>query len=132
LNCDIRKTAEPLSDNNNEKLDMLNLNIAILKSIFGYVLEKEQKMIKHIDNLDADEIQSNRLLLRSRIKLGVGIVLGLLLGYLAYRFLTSSSGELSQETQETIKPEVPPPLPLPAADMDMDMNDMPDLPNTTR
>ncbi|NBO54701.1 MAG: hypothetical protein EBU84_08925 [Actinobacteria bacterium] len=89
-------------------------------------------MIKHIDNLDADEIQSNRLLLRSRIKLGVGIVLGLLLGYLAYRFLTSSSGELSQETQETIKPEVPPPLPLPAADMDMDMNDMPDLPNTTR
>jgi hypothetical protein len=49
LNCDIRKTTEPLSDNNNEKLDMLNLNIAILKNIFGYVLEKEQKMIKHID-----------------------------------------------------------------------------------
>jgi hypothetical protein len=49
LNCDIRKTSEPLSDNNNEKLDILSLNIAILKNIFGYVLEKEQKMIKHLD-----------------------------------------------------------------------------------
>jgi len=49
LNCDIRKTAEPLTDNNNEKLDILSLNIAILKNIFGYVLEKEQKMIKHLD-----------------------------------------------------------------------------------
>jgi hypothetical protein len=108
------RTTQLQTLSNSIKKDEINLN----------------KMIKHIDNLDADEIQSNRLLLRSRIKLGVGIVLGLLLGYLAYRFLTSSSGELSQETQETIKPEVPPPLPLPAADMDM--NDMPDLPNTTR
>jgi len=41
--------------------------------------------------LDSNLIQSNRVLLHSHIKMGVGIVLGIFMGYLAYRFLTSSS-----------------------------------------
>jgi hypothetical protein len=49
LNNDIRKTIEPLTDNNIEKLDLLNLNAIILKCIFCHVLEKDYKMIKHLE-----------------------------------------------------------------------------------
>ena len=60
------------------------------------------KTISKNDHLDADLIQSNRLLLHSRIKLGVGIVLGLFMGYLAYRFFTSSS-DLTKAIQAEIE-----------------------------
>jgi len=49
LNAEIRKTIEPLSADSVEKLDMLNLNTMIFKNFYSYVLEKEQKMIKHLD-----------------------------------------------------------------------------------
>jgi hypothetical protein len=49
LNGDIRKTIEPLTINDIEKLDVLNLNAVILKSMFCHVLEKDHKMIKHLE-----------------------------------------------------------------------------------
>lgn len=57
-------------------------------------------------NLDADEIQSTRFLLHSRIKLGVGIVLGIFMAYLAYRFLTTND-DLSNAIKENIRSEIP-------------------------
>ena len=62
---------------------------------------KLNKTISKYDYLDADEIESKRLLLYSRIKLGVGIVLGLFMGYLAYRFLTADD-ELPNAIKEEI------------------------------
>ena len=53
--------------------------------------EKLSKTISENNYADADLIQSDRLLLHSRIKLGIGIILGILMGYLAYRFFTSGS-----------------------------------------
>ena len=49
------------------------------------------KTISKNNYLDAEVVQSDRLLLNSRIKLGFGIVLGILMGYMAYRFFTSNN-----------------------------------------
>jgi hypothetical protein len=97
---------------------------------------KLNELIKNDRTLDADEIQSKRFLLHSRIKLGVGIVLGLFLGYLAYRFLTAND-ELPNAIQETIKSEVPVAVAVAAptaataapSSADMDMGDYSNKPN---
>lgn len=95
---------------------------------------KLNELIKNDSTLDADEIQSKRFLLHSRIKLGVGIVLGLFLAYLAYRFLTAND-ELPNAIQETIKSEVPVAVAAPTAataapsSADMDMGDYSNKPN---
>lgn len=52
--------------------------------------------------LDGDDENSKRVLLYSRIKFGVSVVLGLFLAYLAYRFLTA------EELPETIENELMP------------------------
>jgi hypothetical protein len=58
-------------------------------------LRKDQetlsKTISKTNYLDTNLIQSDRLILHSRIKFGIGIVLGILMGYMAYRFFTSGS-----------------------------------------
>jgi hypothetical protein len=53
--------------------------------------------------LDGDDENSKRVLLYSRIKFGVAVVLGLFLAYLAYRFLTAE--ELPETIQNEIMPE---------------------------
>jgi hypothetical protein len=60
LNNEIRKTIEPLSMSSVEKLDMLNLNIMILKNLYSYILEKDHKMIKHVDFI-TNEISKAKL-----------------------------------------------------------------------
>ena len=42
-----------------------------------------------INQLEVDQNETQRVLLYSRIKYGVAVVLGLLLAYFAYRFLTA-------------------------------------------
>jgi hypothetical protein len=49
LNNEMRKTSGPLSPSSVEKLDTLNLNTMIFKNLYSYILEKDHKMIKHID-----------------------------------------------------------------------------------
>ena len=60
LNSEIRKTIEPLSAASVEKLNMLNLNIMILKNLYSYILENDHKMIKHIDFI-TNEISKSKL-----------------------------------------------------------------------
>jgi hypothetical protein len=65
------------------KMDEANLNYAI-----------------QADNqLDSDEANSQRLLMYSRIKFGVAVVLGLLLAYFAIRFLTADELPKTIETE---------------------------------
>jgi hypothetical protein len=71
----------------------------------GFETRSVEKIISNHNYLDSNLIQSNRLLLHSRIKLGVGIVLGIFMGYLAYRFFTSST-ELTNVIQEEIRTPV--------------------------
>lgn len=54
---------------------------------------------KHTD-LESDEMNTNNMLLYSRVKLAVAVVLGLFLAYLAYRFLTAE--ELTTTIQNQI------------------------------
>jgi uncharacterized membrane protein YjfL (UPF0719 family) len=56
---------------------------------------KINKIIQDHNQLEVDQSETQRVLLYSRIKYGVAVVLGLLLAYFAYRFLTAD--ELSKE-----------------------------------
>jgi len=97
---------------------------------------KLSKTISKNNYLDSDLIQSNHLLLHSRIKMGVGIVLGILMGYLAYRFFTSST-----DLTKAIKAEIGTPIAAATVaataaattsngnGMDGDMGDMGDMGN---
>jgi len=67
---------------------------------------KLNEIITNDINLDADAIQSEQLLLHSRIKLCVGVVLGIFMGYLAYRFLTMND-DLPNAIQEKLGSEMP-------------------------
>jgi hypothetical protein len=67
------------------KMDSIKLNETIAKD----------------QDLDADEVASKQALLYSRVKFGVAIVIGLFMGYLAYRFLTADS-ELPQTIQDEL------------------------------
>jgi len=60
LNNEMRKTIEPLSPCSVEKLDVLNLNIMIFKNLYSYILEKDHKMIKHVDFI-TNEISKAKL-----------------------------------------------------------------------
>jgi hypothetical protein len=51
--------------------------------------DKLNEKIQEQNKIEGDEQNAKRMLLYSRIKLGVAIALGLLLAYLAYRFLTA-------------------------------------------
>ena len=60
------------------------------------------KEIQKQSHLETDEMNTRNLLLYSRIKLAVAIILGLFLAYLAYRFLTAE--ELTTTIQNEITP----------------------------
>ena len=60
---------------------------------------KEEIALKN--QLDGDEENSKRLLLYSRIKFGVAIVIGLFLAYLAYRFITADELPTTIENELT-------------------------------
>jgi len=60
---------------------------------------KEEIALKN--QLDGDEENSKRVLLYSRIKFGVAIVIGLFLAYLAYRFLTADELPTTIENELT-------------------------------
>jgi hypothetical protein len=79
------------------KMDSINLN----------------KTIARDEQLDTDEMKSQQALLYSRVKFGVAVVLGLFLGYLAYRFLTADS-ELPEVIREEIGAGDSAPAPVPA------------------
>jgi len=64
--------------------------------------DKLDELIQEQNKIEGDEQNAKRVLLYSRIKLGVAIALGLLLAYLAYRFL------IADELSTTIKNEVMP------------------------
>lgn len=59
LSTDARKMLPPLSPNNIEKLDMLNLNILILNNIMCCVLEKDHKILKHLDFVTNEILKAN-------------------------------------------------------------------------
>lgn len=59
LNNEARKILPLLCPNNVEKLDILNLNILILNNIMCYVLEKDYKMLKHLDFVTNEILKAN-------------------------------------------------------------------------
>ena len=62
---------------------------------------KLNKTLHDQNQLDADELKSQQLLLYSRIKFGVAVALGLFMAYLAYRFLTTDT-----QMSNTIQTEI--------------------------
>lgn len=79
----------------------------------GYTVDKTKEegiKLNEIINknvvLEADAIQSEQFLLHSRIKMCVGVVLGIFMGYLAYRFLTMND-DLPNAIQEKLGSEMP-------------------------
>ena len=97
-------------DTDKDKIDRLSKQIR-LDSI------KLNKTIARDEQLNTDEMKSQQALLYSRVKFGVAVVLGLFLGYLAYRFLTADS-----ELPEVIREEIGAgdSAPEPGADSSMD------------
>ena len=63
---------------------------------------KLNEKIQFQNKLEGDAQNAERLLMYSRIKFGVAVVLGLFLAYLAYRFLTAD--ELSTTIQNELSP----------------------------
>ena len=72
------------SSSNSNSLESLSEQLKMDQLKLGKTISKH-------NYLDAELTQSDRMLLYSRIKLGVGIVLGILMGYMAYRFFTSNN-----------------------------------------
>ena len=86
--------AQKSDDNDNDRIASISKQIR-MDSI------KLNETIARDEQLNTDEMTSQQALLYSRIKFGVAVVLGLLLGYLAYRFLTADS-----ELPEAIRNEI--------------------------
>jgi len=99
-------------DTDKDKIDRISKQIR-LDSI------KLNKTIARDEQLNTDEMKSQQALLYSRVKFGVAVVLGLFLGYLAYRFLTADS-ELPEVIREEIGAGDSAPAPEPGADSSMD------------
>jgi hypothetical protein len=57
--------------------------------------DKLNEKIQEYNQLDVDANETQHVLLYSRIKYGVAVVLGLLLAYFAYRFLTADKPEMN-------------------------------------
>ena len=72
----------------------------------GYSNTELLKMNDAYGQAEADELETSRMLLQSRIKLGVGIVIGVLMGYLVYRFMTATS-ELPKAVRQNIDAVMP-------------------------
>lgn len=72
----------------------------------GYSNTELLKMNDAYGQAEADELETSRMLLQSRIKLGVGIVIGVLMGYLVYRFMTANS-ELPKAVRQNIDAVMP-------------------------
>jgi hypothetical protein len=72
----------------------------------GYSNTELLRMNEAYGQAEADELETSRMLLQSRIKLGVGIVIGVLMGYLVYRFMTANS-ELPKAVRQNIDAVMP-------------------------
>jgi hypothetical protein len=72
----------------------------------GYSNTELLRMNDAYGQAEADELETSRILLQSRIKLGVGIVIGVLMGYLVYRFMTATS-ELPKAVRQNIDAVMP-------------------------
>jgi hypothetical protein len=72
----------------------------------GYSNTELLRMNDAYGQAEADELETSRMLLQSRIKLGVGIVVGVLMGYLVYRFMTANS-ELPKAVRQNIDAVMP-------------------------
>lgn len=72
----------------------------------GYSNTELLRMNDAYGQAEADELETSRMLLQSRIKLGVGIVIGVLMGYLVYRFMTATS-ELPKAVRQNIDAVMP-------------------------
>jgi uncharacterized membrane-anchored protein YhcB (DUF1043 family) len=72
----------------------------------GYSNAELLRMNEAYGQAEADELETSRTLLQSRIKLGVGIVIGVLMGYLVYRFMTANS-ELPKAVRQNIDAVMP-------------------------
>jgi hypothetical protein len=72
----------------------------------GYSNTELLRMNEAYGQAEADELETSRMLLQSRIKLGVGIVIGVLMGYLVYRFMTATS-ELPKAVRQNIDAVMP-------------------------
>ena len=88
---DLKKEAFTQQTDESDQTDETDEDVALSK------LSKKLKMdeanlnyaIQADNQLDSDEANSQRLLMYSRIKFGVAMVLGLLMAYFAFRFLTA-------------------------------------------
>jgi uncharacterized membrane-anchored protein YhcB (DUF1043 family) len=99
------------SDKHMDRIERLSEKIKMDSIKLNETIAKDQ-------DLDADEAESKQALLYSRVKFGVAIVIGLFMGYLAYRFLTADN-ELPQAIQDEIGA---PSIPIDQSFSEMDMN----------
>jgi hypothetical protein len=94
-------TTDETDDTNETREDDMQTRLSKLAKKLKTDEAKLNKTLHDHSQLDTDEIKSQQLLLYSRIKFGVAVVLGLFMAYLAYRFLTTDN-----ELTDTIKTEV--------------------------
>jgi hypothetical protein len=96
---------EPNEPNHADRIDRLSKKIKMDQMKLSETIAKDE-------GLDADAAEASRVLLYSRVKFGVAVAIGLLLGYLAYRFLTADN-ELTEVIQDELG--APPPNMAPDA-----------------
>ena len=85
---------EPNETNHADRIDRLSKKIKMDQMKLSETIAKDE-------GLDADAAEASRVLLYSRVKFGVAVAIGLLLGYLAYRFLTADN-QLTEVIQDEL------------------------------
>jgi hypothetical protein len=92
--------AQPMKESFTQRSDSDDATIAALSQQFKTDEAKLNAAIQSYGQLEMDEKNAKQLLLQSRIKFGVALVIGLALAYFAFRFLTAD------ELPSTIKTEI--------------------------
>jgi hypothetical protein len=92
--------AQPVKEAFTQQSDSDDATLAALSQQFKTDEAKLSAAIQSYGQLEMDEQNAKQLLLQSRIKFGVALVIGLVLAYFAFRFLTAD------ELPSTIKTEV--------------------------
>lgn len=92
--------AQPVKESFAQRSDSDDAPFAALSQQFKTDEAKLSAAIQSYGQLEMDEQNAKQLLLQSRIKFGVALVIGLVLAYFAFRFLTAD------ELPSTIKTEI--------------------------
>jgi hypothetical protein len=81
--------AQPMKEAFTQRSDSDDATLAALSQQFKTDEAKLNAAIQSYGQLEMDEKNAKQLLLQSRIKFGVALVIGLALAYFAFRFLTA-------------------------------------------